>query len=437
MPHSVQFSRKRAYSRLAAPLLAAAFVLALLALPSHARAAGNLPAQGVYDKCLVATSTDHCASRVRRLASAGFTVVQNMGALEGADLPDILAYANAAQANGVKIIWSLNAGADPAGLMGLLPKLAERCGCDTGDALLPYLVAILRAHPATWGYYLADEPTAADHDKLAAYTARIKTLDPTHPRLIMGCGNCYGGEGSVSFLSDLDVTLGSDVYPVWEQAPDQPIVTKRVSAVASGLQQVADRAGRQSVVALQAFRWGDSYYDSKATGIGPASRFPTRSEIEAQRNAAIANSHPSLILWFTLNQVIGWEPGQRPWWWEEPSDAATRWANLVGGAFAPLPGQAAQNQRPVARFTVRMRSAKRTLKVAANGRQSYDPDGRIVRYRWYATGRRRAICSKRSCSVKVSRKGRRKLKLVVTDSHGASSSRVRWISARTSRSSRS
>ena len=432
MPHPVPFWKTR-FTRLAAPLAVAICMLGMLA--SRADAATALPPQGVYDRCVPANSPDRCASRVRRAASAGFKVIQNMGALYDADLTDILAYANAAQANGVKVIWSLNGGAQRAGLVGNMPKLADRCGCSTDDALLVYLMTILRAHPATWGYYISDEPKPEDHDQIAAYTARVKSLDPTHPRLIMGCGNCYGGEGSVNFVSDVDAALGSDVYPVWEQAPDQPIVTKKVAAVASGLQRVADAAGRQSVVALQAFRWGDSFYDSQATGIGPASRFPTRNEIEAQRNAALENSRPSLILWFTLNQVIGWEPGQRPDYWEEPGDAATRWANLVGGAFAPAPGADA-NKRPVARFTVRTRSGRRAMKVAVNGKQSYDPDGRIVRYRWYASGRKRAICRKRSCRVKLSRKARRKLKLVVTDSHGASSSRVRWISARASKRTR-
>jgi hypothetical protein len=273
---------------------------------------------------------------------------------------------------------------------------------------------------------------------VAAFAAKVKALDPTHPRLIMGCGNCYGGEGSVNFLSGIDATLGTDIYPVWEQAADQPIVAEKAGAAAAGLRKVADQAGHAAVVALQAFRWGDSHYDSQATGIGPASRFPTRREIEDQRNAAIAGGHPDLILWFTLNQTIGWEPGQRPWYWSEPADADTRWANLVGGAFAPLPQAdaaateaATEAKHPVARFTLRTRRSKRSVRVAANGRRSSSPNGRIVRYRWYTAGRRKPVCKKRTCRLNLRGAPRRRnLKLVVTDRQGASSSRVRWISKR-------
>jgi hypothetical protein len=349
---------------------------------------------------------------LRLLSSAGFKVVQNMGALPTlANLTQMIGYANSAQAHGVKVIWTLRSG--------------------QSDAELLAVVTALRLHPSTWGYYIWDEPAPADHDKVAAFAAKVKNLDPAHPRLVMGCGNCYGGEGSVNFMSDIDATLGTDIYPVWEQAPDQPIVGKKVEAAAAGLRRVADRTGGQAVVALQAFRWGDSHFDSQATGIGQASRFPTRREIEDQRNAAIQGGHPDLILWFTLNQTIGWEPGQRPWYWQEPSDAGTRWAALAGGAFAPLPSDEPQNKRPVARFTVRTRAARETVSVAANGRQSYDPDGRIVRYRWYTSGRRKAVCAKRACKLRLrGARRRRALKLVVTDRHGARASRVRYIAAR-------
>ena len=60
---------------------------------------------------------------------------------------------------------------------------------------------------------------------------------------------------------------------------------------------------------------------------------------------------------------------------------------------------------------------------------SYDPDGRIVRYRWYAAGKTGPLCTKRRCAVKVRQGKRRKVKLVVTDNHGARSARTRRINA--------
>ena len=391
-------------------LVVLAALLAVALLPASAAAASNLPAQGMYDTCIPQDSRDGCSSRLRLLASSGFKVVQPMGmASEVSNLANMLSYANNASAHGLKVIWNV------------------RPGLSDGD--LATLVTALRVHPSTWGYYISDEPSQADHDIVAAFNAKVQRLDPHHQRLIMGCGNCYGGEGSVNFMADIDATLGTDIYPVWEQAPDQPIVARKVRAAAEGLRRVADSRGRKTVVALQAFRWGDSHYDSQATGIGQASRFPTRREVEDQRNAAIEGGHPDLILWFTLNQTIGWEPGQRPWYWSEPSDKAARWANLSGGAFAPYPGTQA-NKRPVARFTVRTRPAKRIVRLVMNGKKSYDPDGKIVRYRWYTTGRKKAVCAKRLCWVTLRGKSRRKLKLVVTDSRGARSSRVRWIGKR-------
>jgi hypothetical protein len=326
-----------------------------------------------------------------------------------ANLPSALAYAKAAQTNGMKVMWSVRPGISDVDLLAV--------------------IAALRVNPSTWGYYIADEPGPTERDKLAAFAARVKALDPGHPRLIMGCGVCYGGEGSVSFLSGIDTALGTDMYPVTTQAPDQPVVGRRVRAAAEGLRRVADREGRQTVMALQAWRWGDSHYDSQGSGIGPGSRFPTRREIEDQRNAAIEGGHPDIILWFLANQAMGWEPGQHPWWWAKPNDLPQRWANLIGGAFAPLPSEAV-NKRPVARFTLRARPAKRVVRVAANGKQSYDPDGRIVRYRWYTTGRKKPVCVKRKCTLRM-RGGRRKaLKLVVSDRLGAKGSRVRLITKR-------
>ena len=393
-------------------LLVAVACVASVALPSSAAAAPGLPAQGLYDNCDPARSRDRCESRLQLLSRAGFTVVQNMGiSPQVTNLPAVLAYADAARAQGVKVIWNVRPGI-------------------TDVDLLAVMVA-LRAHPSTWGYYISDEPTPADHNEVAAFSAKVKSLDPNHERLIMGCGNCFGGEGSVDFMADIDATLGTDIYPVWEQAPDQPIVAKKVAAAAAGLRRVADRAGRKTVVALQAWRWGDSHFDSQATGIGQASRFPTRREIEDQRNAAIQGGHPDLILWFTLNQVIGWEPGQRPWYWAEPSDIGTRSANLVWGAFAPMPTEVAANKRPVARFTLRSRRGRTSSRMVLNGRRSYDPDGRIVRYRWYASGKRPAVCARRRCALSLRNiSSRRVIRLVVTDRAGARGSRRRTVPGR-------
>jgi len=92
----------------------------------------------------------------------------------------------------------------------------------------------------------------------------------------------------------------------------------------------------------------------------------------------------------------------------------------------------------VAHFSLRARRAKGkaraarrgAMRVTVNARRSHDPDGRIVRYRWHVSGKRRAICTKRRCSLKLRPARRRMLKLVVTDGHGARASRSRRLPSR-------
>src|SRR3954463_13207218 len=112
----------------ARPLVLGACVGAAIAVavPASGRAAGGLPEQGVYDQCVPAESADHCASRLRRIGRAGFKVVQNMRALDRSDVPDIRAFADAAQVNGVKVIWSLNSASGRRSLLG--SELAAGCG---------------------------------------------------------------------------------------------------------------------------------------------------------------------------------------------------------------------------------------------------------------------------------------------------------------------
>jgi hypothetical protein len=453
MQWPLQFAARCVRKRVGWPLLAALTLTAALGLPSSAAGAPRVPPQGLYDTCAPADSPDGCLFRLRVIAFAGFKVVQPMNAFRGADRPDILGFADAAHAHGLKVIWTLNSGPDRANLLGLMPEVAAECGCETEDEMLAYVIGLVKGHPATWGYYLSDEPSPDQRDQVAAYAEQVKALDPNHPGLIMGCGLCWGGEKSVEFLADIDATLGTDAYPVHAQAPDQPAVFHRVAEDAAGLQRVADRRGRRTVMALQAWRWGDSHYDSESTGIGADSRFPTQREIKMQRNAAITNARLDLILWFTLNQVIGWEPGQRPWYWADPPNPRERWATLVRGAFAPLhsegvamprdqveqPREGAEahraNRRPLARFVLRVRRKQRrsrTLRVVVNASRSRDRDGRIVRYRWYALGKepRQLACRKRRCAVRLRRTRRQRIRLVVTDDSGARASRVRSLKRR-------
>jgi YD repeat-containing protein len=410
-----------------------------------------VPPQGVYEWCDPAQSPDGCASRLQRIGQAGFRVVLNGWLFNDPSEQQMRSYAQAAAAAGVSVLWSFNGSgfqeSIPTGnnLLQRYPKLATRCGCSTNQGLLAYVMGIMRGQPNTWGYYLADEPSPTTHDSLANWVSRIKALDPDRPRVIVGCGICAGGPAAhVTWMSDLDIALGTDAYPVFGGDPDPGNAYARVAENVSVVDQAARANGRKQVVALQSWRWGDSIVDSQAAQVDPAAmRYPTRDEIEAQRNAVIQNAHADLILWFTLTQVIGWEPGQSSSNWLNPPDTAQRWANLVGGAFAPVPVRAASaasaasavsasvpgsaesarsrsNQTPRALITLRRGSRNRLgRRFIADAGRSRDPDGRILRYTWKLNGRRLAGDRSRRRILRIRRGGVQRLTLTVTDNSGA------------------
>jgi YD repeat-containing protein len=394
-----------------------------------AAATATLPPQGVYDSCEPSTSRDGCVSRLERLGRAGFRVVYNGSLLGGTSAAQVLAFAAAAHAAGLKLIWPLYGdlpSSDPHGtdVYEQMPALTATCACVDNQGLLRYVVGLARSRPNTWGYYLADEPRSDAHDRLATAVERVRALDPAHRRLVMGCGICPGGERNLRPFADLDATLGTDAYPVWSRRPDPRRAFQSVADGAASLHRVAAVAGREEVVTLQAWRWGDSYYDTRGFDAS-GTRFPSEDEIRAQRDAAVRHARPSLILWFTLYDVIGWEPGQRPWYWAQPPDPETRWRNLVRGALAPLP-----NGRPVARLRLRTsRGTRRWVRVEVDGRRSHDPDGRIVRFAWTVDGRRLERCRRGRCAFRV-RRGRHRITLRVRDDRGATSAISRQVRIR-------
>src|SRR5947209_3385548 len=72
---------------------------------SNTPALAALPPQGIYEGC--EPGTRDCLNRLKTLAHAGFQLVLNYSSVAGS-AAEILAYANQAQAAGIKIIWSLS-----------------------------------------------------------------------------------------------------------------------------------------------------------------------------------------------------------------------------------------------------------------------------------------------------------------------------------------
>ena len=423
------------------PALSRALILAttVLALPlvfgiAQAQADG-LPAQGLYDNCDPASSPDGCSSRVQKVGQAGFRVVTNGSVFGPASAAQLLAYANAARAAGVQVIWPLHAlaseGTDPAGknMLAKAPALAATCGCSDNQGMLAYVISLVRGLPNTWGYYMADEPTSDKQDSLRGFVDQVKALDPDHPRLLMVCGVC--GHDPAAW-SDLDIAVGSDAYPVLDKPPNGQAAYDWVKQTAKRLQDGAAGPGRQRVMALQAWRYGDSHYDSEGLDGAGSTRFPTSEEITAQRDAAIDAANPSLILWFTLWDVIGWDGNERPWYWENPSDPDQRWANLVQGAFAqhgtyPGPGppptpasgppSGAQPGKPLPRYTVSVAHppARVGKRVLLQAHASPDTAATGLRYAWTLDGRRLKGCGGRRCAFRARKSGAHRIALVVDD----------------------
>jgi len=86
------------------------------------------------------------------------------------------------------------------------------------------------------------------------------------------------------------------------------------------------------------------------------------------------------------------------------------------------PSNPAQNQPPVASFTYTTDG----LKVSLDASSSHDPDGNIVKYRWYFIGQTHKGVNP---TVYAPSSGSYKVKLVVTDNDGATDSVTKKISA--------
>ena len=269
-------------------------------MPSPARAAPPLPPQGLYEGCAPGGELDTCIARLARIRAAGFRYVLNYSAWYGTPA-ELLRYADAAQALGLKLIWPLN---NPVwrelGDFGAnYPSLATNLGGAIG---------LVADHPATWGFYVGDELPSSEAGRVRRLSALVRTAAPGKPLLYVA----RPGARHLAPFAPLADVLGADTYPVGSGDPPVPRAARSAHAAASA-------AGARTAMVLQAFSW--SQYTQ---GAFPP-HYPSTATLRAMRDAAIENAHPSLILWYSYQDIL------------RSDDPARRWGDLVRAAFGRTP----------------------------------------------------------------------------------------------------
>lgn len=305
----------------------------------------GLPPQGQYEFCALAGVVSMCSDRLRSIAQGGFRLVVNARQLTGS-AAEQRAYMSAANAADLQVMWGLHRGfwqspLSASDMLSKYPQLAADCGCQTNDGLLQFIVRLAKESPATWGYYVADEPPPSEKSKVQALAQRVRQLDPGHPTIMVGIepGN-LGGANIYPFAGVTNV-IAADPYPVCNQPPGTVDIDATVGS-SSRIVAAAAAGGPAAppttpAMVLQGWSWGDADFGSGICGTA-TQRFPTQSELRAMRDSAITNAHPALIMWFNYPSVSAWPPGQIMNGWSNPTDAAARWASLTSAAFSPTPG---------------------------------------------------------------------------------------------------
>ena len=286
----------------------------------------TLPPQGLYDSCVIHQAD--CVNHLDVLAAKGFKLILNYGQLTSNSGMQI-AYANRAQSLGMKIIWSINYSPKWTNnnLLMDFPDLASECDCIDNIGFITYFVNLVKNHPATWGYYIADEVHVTEHDRIRVYSDLIKTLDSEHPRLFIVAGSNDPMEiffTFPSFMKDTVDMMGPDYYP-YGYIDAGSNLTRYTGKVASTAEYWAGKLGLQTAIVLQAFSQARYAKVPLCSPWPDCAPFPSYEQMKAQRDQVLLNAKPSIILWWTYQDIL---------LTENPSQHLD---NLAAAAFSPLP----------------------------------------------------------------------------------------------------
>ena len=318
--------------------LSIACLLAPVVLPHHAYSDGGtaLPPQGLYDDCAPSSSAamlTNCENRLADMSNGGFSVVLNYSALY-ASPANLAAYAQFAADHNIKIIWPFHkegwrnrSGTDR---LSDYSDLAATCGCTNNAGLLAYVIGLVKNLPATWGYYLADEPQPGQHDAVKAFYQQVKALDATHPTMIMAVEDCGTNGAAIRPFADATDVLAADYYPV--SRTDSCTVGSWAN-IAKGVQTIADSNGKAGTIMVpQAMSYAE--YPDETWVCSPfpgCASYPTEAQLQQERDLILGNAHPLVILWYSyfINGTSAPISGQH---WADVKAAA-----FAGGTPAPAP----------------------------------------------------------------------------------------------------
>ena len=287
-----------------AAILAVAATAVLVPTAAAAPTAGDgLPPQGLYEGCAPVTELDVCIAHLTAIRRAGFRYVLDYSAWYGSP-DDVLRYADAAAALGLKLIWPLNgpawrgldglAATYPALAAGLGPAAAPPAPAD--DALLAaQAIGLVAHHPATWGFYVGDELPASEAERVRALSAAVRRVAPSVPLLYIARP---GVRRLAPFARFADV-VGSDPYPIGSGDPTVGSASRSAHVAAAAI-------GARTAMVLQAFSWSQ-YREA------PSAAYPSAGALRAMRDAAIRHAHPALILWYSYQDILRSDHPRRRW----------------------------------------------------------------------------------------------------------------------------
>jgi hypothetical protein len=285
-------------------------------LPQQTTAA-PVPTDGfaIYESC---GTSRGCFGRIDTIAGGGFKEVLDYSLWDGnPSMQTFLTYADHANSVGMKVIWNFkDFWQTSVPFAQAYPAMAASCGCSTNSDFLTYVVTILRSHPATWGYYIADEPSASSHQEVKAVSDIIHHADPAHPRLFVGLAWSVSAVNSLlSLYANTAEVIATDYYPI-----GKGLDVNSTGALAGAVQQVAASYGRSAAIVLQAHSWNHYPQGSYAPPC-VAAPYPTRNDMRTQLDQTLTKSTPRLILWYSYFDLY------MPRCPED--DYATHWSNLV------------------------------------------------------------------------------------------------------------